>query len=426
MLHEAMMAADDLAFLATPGGEPQEPADVKLKPEAAGRRFEKPAFPFAHVAAWEVPPEISEDEWSAARSAPDCIVENYLFADVALLIAPGGTGKTTLIIYEAVHIALGLPLYGLDVRKPGPVLILTAEDTREMLIARLRAISEAMGLSPAQRRTVQSGIRISDLSGGGCKLTAVLDDVVRPNHLVDEIIAAGRDLHPVLVVIDPAVSFGVGESRVNDAEQGLIEAARRIRRAWCCCIRYVHHSGKQNARDKSVDQYAGRGGSAFADGARMVAVLASHDAGEWHRLTGCDLLPGETALQLARPKLSYCAPQQPLYLVRDGYGFRSVEKAANERENVEAVANQLWQLLTHEMGQGRYHSANSLEDIASDSNLTRQQLRRGLSILRASLRIEERAVPGHAGKGGRHRYLHPIDSPKHDGEATEKTTDGSP
>ena len=426
MLHDAMMAADDLAFLATLGGEPQEPADVKLKPEAAGRRFEKPAFPFAHVAAWEVPPEISEDEWSAARSAPDCIVENYLFADVALLIAPGGTGKTTLIIYEAVHIALGLPLYGLDVRKPGPVLILTAEDTREMLIARLRAISEAMGLSPAQRRTVQSGIRISDLSGGGCKLTAVLDDVVRPNHLVDEIIAAGRDLHPVLVVIDPAVSFGVGESRVNDAEQGLIEAARRIRRAWCCCIRYVHHSGKQNARDKSVDQYAGRGGSAFADGARMVAVLASHDAGEWHRLTGCDLLPGETALQLARPKLSYCAPQQPLYLVRDGYGFRSVEKAANERENVEAVANQLWQLLTHEMGQGRYHSANSLEDIASDSNLTRQQLRRGLSILRASLRIEERAVPGHAGKGGRHRYLHPIDSPKHDGEATEKTTDGSP
>lgn len=376
--------------------------------------------------AWEVPPEISEDEWSAARSAPDCIVENYLFADVALLIAPGGTGKTTLIIYEAVHIALGLPLYGLDVRKPGPVLILTAEDTREMLIARLRAISEAMGLSPAQRRTVQSGIRISDLSGGGCKLTAVLDDVVRPNHLVDEIIAAGRDLHPVLVVIDPAVSFGVGESRVNDAEQGLIEAARRIRRAWCCCIRYVHHSGKQNARDKSVDQYAGRGGSAFADGARMVAVLASHDAGEWHRLTGCDLLPGETALQLARPKLSYCAPQQPLYLVRDGYGFRSVEKAANERENVEAVANQLWQLLTHEMGQGRYHSANSLEDIASDSNLTRQQLRRGLSILRASLRIEERAVSGHAGKGGRYRYLHPIDSPKRDGEATEKTTDGSP
>lgn len=390
------------------------------------RAREAQANPLHLGGPWELPPEISEDEWSAARSAPDCIVENYLFADVALLIAPGSTGKTTLVLYEAVHIALGLPLYGLEVRKPGPVLILTAEDTREMLIARLRAISEAMWLNPAQRSIVQSSVRISDLSGGGCKLTAVLEDVVRPNHLVDEIISAGRDLHPVLVVIDPAISFGVGESRVNDAEQGLIEAARRIRRAWCCCVRYVHHSGKQNARDKAIDQYAGRGGSAFADGSRMVAVLASHDAAEWSRLTGCQLLPGESALQLARPKLSYCAPQEPLFLVRAGYGFRSVEKAAHERESVEAIANQVWQLLTHEMRQGRYHSANTLEAIASDSNLTRQQVRRGLGILRASLRIEERAVPDHAGKGGRHRYLHPIDSPKRDGEATEKTTDGSP
>lgn len=143
-------------------------------------------------------------------------------------------------------------------------------------------------------------------------------------------------------------------------------------------------------------------------------------------LTGCELVPGETALQLARPKLSYCAPQEPLFLVRDGYSFRTVEKAADERENVGAIANQVWQLLMHEMGQGRYHSANTLEAIARESNLTRQQIRSGLGMLRASLRIEERAVPEHAGKGGRHRYLHPVASPKHDGEATEKTEDDSP
>jgi RecA-family ATPase len=40
-----------------------------------------------------------------------------------------------------------------------------------------------------------------------------------------------------------------------------------------CCVRYIHHSGKQNGRDKATDQYAGRGGSAFADGCRMVHVL---------------------------------------------------------------------------------------------------------------------------------------------------------
>ena len=81
------------------------------------RAREAQANPLHLGGPWELPPEISEDEWSAARSAPDCIVENYLFADVALLIAPGSTGKTTLVLYEAVHIALGLPLSGIKIAK---------------------------------------------------------------------------------------------------------------------------------------------------------------------------------------------------------------------------------------------------------------------------------------------------------------------
>ena len=72
-------------------------------------------------------------------------------------------------------------------------------------------------------------IRISDVSGRGIKLTTVVDDVVLPSPLVDTIIAECQSLRPVLVVIDPAISFGIGEARVNDAEQGLIEAGRRIR-----------------------------------------------------------------------------------------------------------------------------------------------------------------------------------------------------
>ena len=63
MLHDAMMAADDLAFLATLGGEPQEPAPppaVKVAPAPPpavtlksrpkpGRRFEKPSANLQNV-----------------------------------------------------------------------------------------------------------------------------------------------------------------------------------------------------------------------------------------------------------------------------------------------------------------------------------------------------------------------------------------
>jgi RecA-family ATPase len=279
---------------------------------------------------WQPPEPITPDEWTGARLTPDCIVENYLFADVGVLIAPGGTGKTTLTLYEATHIALGLPLYGLRVFRAGPVVILTAEDSREMLVARLRRITEALSLTPDQLDKVRSRVLISDVSGEGLRLTEMLDDVVRPSVFADTLADRLRDLAPVVVVIDPAVSFGVGESRVNDAEQGLIEAARRLRRALNCCIRYVHHSGKQNARDKTTDQYSGRGGSAFADGARMVHVLQPLDASAWHKATGTDLTPGDSGLILARPKISYCPPQGDILLQRFGYLFEQVEAAESD------------------------------------------------------------------------------------------------
>ena len=152
-----------------------------------------PAFAVAQdpsqqrISQWTPPPAISDQEWVLARSAPDCIVESYLYADVGVLFAPGGVGKTTLVLYESVCIALGLPLYDLEVKKSGPVMILTAEDSREMLIARLRAICAAMELSYQQTRTVRERVQISDVTGSGLRLTRVIDDVVLPTASVDEI-----------------------------------------------------------------------------------------------------------------------------------------------------------------------------------------------------------------------------------------------
>ena len=62
---------------------------------------------------------ISNEEWNQSKLTPDCIVEDYLFSDVGTYSAPGGTGKTTLCLYEYIHIVLGRSLYGLEVRKPG-------------------------------------------------------------------------------------------------------------------------------------------------------------------------------------------------------------------------------------------------------------------------------------------------------------------
>jgi len=200
------------------------------KNEEALREAERAA------AGWLRPEAIGEREWSDAPLAPPCIVERYLYADVGTLIAAGGAGKTTLLLYEAIHIVLGMPLYGRRIERPGHVLVLTAEDERARLVARAREIAHMLDLAPDQIDRLREGLEISDLTGSGFRLTAVLDDVVITHPVVGELIEALRDSPPVLTIIDPMVSFGVGESRVNDAEQGLIVVARRIVREIGCGV----------------------------------------------------------------------------------------------------------------------------------------------------------------------------------------------
>jgi RecA-family ATPase len=362
-------------------------------------------------------PGISEAEMNAAHVTPDCIVENLLFADVACLIAPGGIGKTTVMLYASACIALGRPVFGETVRKPGRVLFLTAEDSRQILVARLRACVASMGLDDAQRRKILDGVRIADVSGQGFKLTEVVGDVVRPSPNVAAVIALAREIDPVVIVVDPAVSFGVGESRVNDAEQGLIDAARGLRNDLNCCVLYVHHSGKQNAREKTLDQYSGRGGSAFADGSRMVLVLQDLSPADFKAATGQHLSDGETGLILARPKLSYCPPQPPIYIKRKGFAFEHVAPLPSSKgAKLDAAADQLWQLLVDEMQADRRHSKATLEQVAGET-MKRAEIRGALARLEASGRIEYRDDTG-TRKHGPQRYIHPLTSPTTFGEVS--------
>jgi RecA-family ATPase len=366
---------------------------------------------------WTLPEPMGSDEFESARPAPDCIVDGYLYADVAQQVAPGGTGKTTLDLYEAAHIALGMPLYGLKIEKPGPVLILTAEDSREMLVARLRGIAEALNLNDGQKRRLRELVRISDVCGRAFKLTMLVDDVVMPTPELDALIEGARSFAPVLINIDPMISFGIGEARVNDAEQGLIDAARRIRGELGCCVRYVHHTGKTNAREGAIDQYAGRGGSAMPDGARMVAVLQPLDADAWLKATATPLLDGGTGILLARPKLSFAPPQPDILISRKGYAFKHTGRLKRTKtEELELNCAQVLRRIVCDLDADRRHTKNSLE--ALDLGMSRGNVRDAIATLLAGGRLE--FVPEHR-RGGAQGYFRPVGSRCSEGEASPKT-----
>lgn len=327
---------------------------------------------------------ITLGELEAARTSPRVLVPGLLYACVRSRIAAGGVGKTTLAMYEATVLALARELWGRTPERPVKTVVVTREDDRELLVGRLREIMRAMHLTEAERATVLERVRIVDLTGKPFRLSVVKDDVVMPDtKAIDWLLGMLEDFRPDWVLFDPVVSFGVGESRVNDAEQGLIEAARIIKKRLDCCVELVNHSGKQNAREKSLDQYAGRGGSALSDGSRMVAVMQPLDAGEWLKATGTALADGQTGIVMALPKLSYAPQQGPIYIRRSGYAFhhqRATPKTPTQQADERAA--KLLEFIKLEYASGIRHTGKSLDACTERVGMSRQQLRDALTHLK--------------------------------------------
>lgn len=371
-----------------------------INPEAGKKVEKKKLFDFPSFA----PPSLAE--LRAMHLSPRCLLPKMLFADVRCRIAAGGTGKTTLALFEAATLALGRPLWGRQPDSPVNTFVVTREDGREIMLARLRAIMDDMLLGDTEQIEVLGRLRIMDMTADPFRLSVIVNDVVFPNVAgIDELLSAIEvsDFVPDWVILDPAVSFGVGESRVNDAEQGLIEAARIIRNRLGCCVEYIHHSGKSNAREKNLDQYSGRGGSAFADGSRMVAVLQPLTQEEWHKETGDALEDGYNGLVMALPKMSYAAPPDPVFIKRKGWLFEHHEVVRQNYDSErEAIANQVWHFLSYESQQGRNYSTKDLILARDDMKLSKNQIETAVSKLKVAGRVIQ------VGKNGQKQTLEAI------------------
>ncbi|MES9874847.1 MAG: AAA family ATPase [Candidatus Sedimenticola sp. 6PFRAG7] len=354
---------------------------------------------------------VTEDELNAAKLTPKCIAENHTYADVAQLIAPGGTGKTTIILYELIHIALGRDVWGCKVINPGWSLIVTAEDRREQLLARMREILNAMDLTPDERLKAISSIRIWDVTGEQQKLVFVANGMVQLTNLADNIIEAHKNNPPAVIIFDPLVSFGASEQKINDNEQALITAARRIVRSLDCCVRYVHHTGKGNARDKALDQYAGRSGSAMPDGTRMTFVLHSWEEGDQLKPPpGCRSDRHSSITMLARPKLSYAKPNLPIiWIKRNGFRFEHfTELYQTTEQKAASLANQVHQFLTHELKQGKHYTKSNLDTKVDLLGMTRKDLRAAIADLEITERVMDTELPKEQRQGKRKTFLKPI------------------
>ena len=370
--------------------------------------------------------QVSKAEAEAARLTPTEIVKGLLFADLAALIAPGGLGKSTLVLEAGTGVALGARVFGREVKTPGRVLYITGEDAREQLAARRERIMDSQFLSEGEKQRVRETFGIWDVSGGGVKLTCDRNGNIVPTSIAQQIVEAYKDEPPVLVIFDPVVSFGTSEGRPNDNEQGIVAAARQIIRGLGCCVLLVHHTGKGNARDKTTDQYSGRGGSALADGSRMVFVLTRWDGtgggGSARPPEALGSVEDSEILQLHPAKTSY-APRdkaRTIWIKRTGFAFQFAQDVIKTPGAVRADQDQaVMRFLREKLTDSFRFTKRQLEDSASAVGLPRQQIRETVDRLLSRGQIELRPLPEGERHGRRREYLHPLDDETEREDATD-------
>jgi hypothetical protein len=357
---------------------------------------------------------VSLDVFENAPPAPEMVVHGYLPCDIAVRYGEGGTGKTTLSLYEAIHIILGQPILGFEVMRPGPVLMLSGEDDRRRIEYRLHHVCKALQLSAEAVRYVQARLYVIDASAVRIPLVvgAEYDQLVETVHL-QRLIDAYGPIGLAATYIDPAVSFGPGERYVNDGEQALMTALRRFRREVGGGLFLQHHVSKQASRDAVADQYAGRGGAAMSDAARAVHVLLKHD------LAKSDLpLPPTIAAEEVQkgrvlrshvPKLTdgHAHPDAIWIRRTDGWGFERVAAARPE----DAIERALREVVAFVRAQARdavRHTPRSLRDRAPQLRLTKRQIEAAVEHGLMNGALVERALPDDEKRGARKTFLEAV------------------
>jgi hypothetical protein len=189
-------------------------------------------------------------------------------------VAPGGMGKSSLVIAEVLAIVTGrTDILGVTVHGPRKVLYWCGEDPADELQKRFDAAKNHYGITDED-----TGKRLFVMSGRDMGLNLAYHDR-QDAKLNDEDIAALRalisELEIDLLILDPMASMHSINENSNSEMATLLDALREIADKEKCGIEIVHHSTKEARKGgAAMGAEQARGASAITDAARSVRALS--------------------------------------------------------------------------------------------------------------------------------------------------------
>lgn len=222
------------------------------------------ATPFVTPVFFEIPPR----PWILGRW--------LLRGTITTVIAPGGTGKSALMVAMALSLATGRQLIGKTVwAHPQRAWLWNLEDDRDELTRQIAACSLHHRINDDE---YAGRLFLNDAGSSLCTATKGRDGLAIHEPVNAAVVAEIRARKIDVLIVDPFVSSHRAEENDNGQVDAIAKRWASIARETDCSIILVHHSRK--LAGQQVDAEAARGASALGNAARTVLVLNGMEKGE--------------------------------------------------------------------------------------------------------------------------------------------------
>lgn len=210
---------------------------------------------------WRDPSTLPRREWVYG--------DHYIRQFVSATFSPGGIGKSSLEIAEAIAMASGKPILGIKPKKRVRVAYWNGEDPFDETERRAMAIALHYGLTPDDLEGwlfLGSGREAEVIIATQTPSGALL---MQPN--VDRVRQFITDQKIEVAIIDPFVSSHRVTENDNPAIDLVAKTWGKIAGATNSAVELVHHTRKTNGAEITVED--GRGAGALLAAARSARVL---------------------------------------------------------------------------------------------------------------------------------------------------------
>lgn len=233
-----------------------------LQPDEAAARVNGHSALRATAYRWPDPTSLPRRQW---------LLGHWLLrGEVTAIIAPGGTGKSTIGNTIALCLASGQPLLGKPLhRGPQAVWIFNLEDGTDELERQLSAACAFHGIGPddcGDRLHLDSGL-VQPL----CTASEDRDGFTLAEDVFAQLAATIRQRRIATVIVDPFVSSHAVRESSNEAIDAIAKRWKRLAQETGCAVVLVHHTRKLGGREVTAED--GRGAVALRDAARVVLPL---------------------------------------------------------------------------------------------------------------------------------------------------------